>query len=331
MAHSLTLPPSGLTFAYRFDAGGEGTALGESEIESALAEPGGWLWLHVDLSVPAARDWVENGTLLPEAGRAMLLSQDEHVRLEPVEGGVAGVFADLLRDSAGHDRALGRLRFVMTRTLVISGRHEALGAIARTVQSIGEGRRFTDSVALLEQIVEHFAEAVARVAAELTDALDAIEDELIEDRPGGERTKLGPVRRTAVRLHRQLSSLRLIFHRWAAPEPDILPAKLEEAVGRLGRRLDGLDQEVLAIQERARLMQDELAAKLTVETNRHLFALSLLTAFLLPPTLIAGMFGMNLPDMPFAGTAGGFWLAIFLSALTGGAVYLLLRAMRVMR
>jgi zinc transporter len=323
--------PPGLGFAYRFLDGGEAIALLPGEVLGALAQPGGWLWLHFDLSDPGARGWIAANVELPEAGRALLFSNDEHLALEPVEDGVAGVFSDLLRDTAGEERALGRLRFVLTGRLVVSGRREALGSIARTLASIGQGRRFTDAVALLEIIVEHFADAVTAVAAELTEALDAIEDALIEERPGGEGKKLGPVRRTAVRLHRQLSSLRLLFRRWSATTDAPLPDRLQHAVGRLGQRLDGLDQEIVGIQERARLLQDELANKLAAETNRHLFALSLLTAFLLPPTLLAGIFGMNLPDMPFAERAGGFWIAIAVSVVSGAAVYLLLRILRVMR
>ncbi len=55
--------------------------------------------------------------------------------------------------------------------------------------------------------------------------------------------------------------------------------------GRLAQRLDSLDQEIVAIQERARLLQDEIAAKVAAETNRHLFVLTILTAVLLHPRL----------------------------------------------
>ncbi len=40
---------------------------------------------------------------------------------------------------------------------------------------------------------------------------------------------------------------------------------------------------------------------------------------------------MNLPDMPFAETRDGFWIAIAVSVVSGAGVYLLLRMLRVMR
>lgn len=285
----------GLSFAYRF-RDGIAERIEPGELRRTLAEPGGWIWLHFALTDSGARSWIEHDAPLPERAKAILLSDDEHLVLEPIEGGVAGVFADLLRESEGEMRQLGRLRFALTDELVISGRRDALGAIARTLKAIDGGQRFPHALALLETIVSHFADTVALVADELAETLDEIEEHLIDDVPGDERRRLGPVRRTAVRMHRQLSALRLLFRRWSVPGE--VPSRLSEAAGRLAQRLDGLDHEIAAIQERARLLQDEIAAKLTAETNRHLFVLTILTAFLLPPTLVSGIFGMNVSDRP---------------------------------
>ena len=61
--------------------------------------------------------------------------------------------------------------------------------------------------------------------------------------------------------------------------------------------------------ERSRLLLDELDAKMMAVTNRRLFTLSILTACLLPPTLVTGFFGMNTKDMPFQNSDGGTWMA----------------------
>jgi zinc transporter len=320
----------GLVFAYRF-RDGQAEALPADALTAALDQPGGWIWIHLALAHPNARDWVAQRAPLPERARAILLSDDEHQLLEPIQNGVAGVFVDLLREFEGEGRDLGRLRFVLTDTLVVSGRRDALGAIGRTLQSIDAGKRFPDAVALLEAIVEHFADAAGVLAQELTDTLDLIEDHVIDAAMRDEQRRLGPTRRTAVRLHRQLASLRLLFRRWAQPDATELPSRIGVAAGRLAQRLEGLDQEIVALQERARLLQDEIAAKLAAETNRHLFALSLATVFLLPPTLVAGIFGMNVSDLPFTKETGGFPWAMALCVLSSVAVYGFLRWLRIMR
>jgi zinc transporter len=321
---------SGLSFAFRFREGAA-ERIEAGNLHQALNEPGGWIWVHPDLTDQSAREWIAREAPIPNRGRDILLSEDDHLLLEPVERGVAGVFADLLREYAGESRDLGRLRFVLTGELVVSGRRDALGAIARTLETIDGGKRFPSAMALLEAIVSHFADAVAVVADELNDTLDLIEDRLIDDVVGDERRKLGPVRRTAVRLHRQLAALRLLFRRWSMPALSELPASVGEAAGRLAQRLDGLDHEIAAIQERSRLLQDEIGAKLAAETNRHLFALSMVTVFLLPPTLVAGVFGMNVTELPFTRDAGGFPWAIGLTAASSAVVFAVMRWLRIIR
>ncbi len=59
-------------------------------------------------------------------------------------------------------------------------------------------------------------------------------------------------------------------------------------------------QDVYALADRARLLHEELDSKQSAETNRHLYILSLMTALLLPPSLVTGFFGMNTTALPFA-------------------------------
>jgi len=73
---------------------------------------------------------------------------------------------------------------------------------------------------------------------------------------------------------------------------------------------------------------DEMAAKMTEITNRRLFTLSILTACLLPPTLVTGFFGMNTKDMPFQNTDGGTWCALAVAFAAGALSYWALRRMR---
>ena len=55
----------GLTFAYRFREEGTAERLDGVAATRALHEPGGWLWLHLDLTHPGIRDFVQNLTAIP--------------------------------------------------------------------------------------------------------------------------------------------------------------------------------------------------------------------------------------------------------------------------
>src|SRR3954464_11456249 len=79
----------GLIFAYRF-RDGRAELLESCDIAAALHEPGGWIWIHLALTDEASRTWIERAAPIPPRARAILLSDDDHLLLEPVEDGVAG-------------------------------------------------------------------------------------------------------------------------------------------------------------------------------------------------------------------------------------------------
>ena len=80
-------------------------------------------------------------------------------------------------------------------------------------------------------------------------------------------------------------------------------------------------EEIAEIYERAKLLQEELAARLAENTGRNLYVLSLLTAVLLPMTLVTGVFGMNVAHLP---GANSFPLVMLLILASGGITLALL-------
>jgi zinc transporter len=64
--------------------------------------------------------------------------------------------------------------------------------------------------------------------------------------------------------------------------------------------------------ERIKLLQEEIAARLTEQTNRTLFTLTLVTVLALPINIIAGLFGMNVGGIPLAENRHGFWVMVLM-------------------
>ena len=109
----------------------------------------------------------------------------------------------------------------------------------------------------------------------------------------------------------------------AGPLPE-----LAAPVQSLAQKIDDFDHSVAAIHDRARLLQEELAGRMAELTNRRLLTLSILTAGILPPTLVTGFFGMNTRDLPFLETPGGTWYALALAAGAGALTYWAIQRMR---
>ncbi|MDG4900721.1 MULTISPECIES: CorA family divalent cation transporter [unclassified Mesorhizobium] len=66
-------------------------------------------------------------------------------------------------------------------------------------------------------------------------------------------------------------------------------------------------------------------AKLTERSNQLLYILSVMTAVLLPMTIISGLFSMNVGGLPLVDTALGFWVVTAIAVVVAGIVYMVVR------
>ncbi|MCA6122656.1 transporter [Bradyrhizobium sp. WSM 1704] len=319
----------GLVWAFRLHHDGRAEAL---PIDAPI-EPShdGRLWLHFNLTDVRTRAWLAN-LHIPQLARDLLLSNDNFQQIHIVDHCVYGVFSDLVRDINEATRETGYLRFAMTERLLISGRHQALCAVDATRRVLESGHRVDSVASLLEKIVDEIADTMDRMADKIGTDLDAIEERVLTNDTGSElRSGLSKMRRTCVRLHRQLAGLRVLFHRLEQKNTDNLSPALRLQAGKLAQRLDGLDHDIVELHERSRLLEEELRFKLEEESNRHLHALSVVTMMLLPPTLVTGIFGMNTKGLPLTDTDSGFLVAAGLLIGSSLLAYLVMRRLGIVR
>ena len=91
------------------------------------------------------------------------------------------------------------------------------------------------------------------------------------------------------------------------------------------QRLDWLDTEIIALRDRAHLLQEEVTLKTAEETNRHLEVLAIVATVFLPASLVAGIFGMNVKGLPLTEVEYGFIGAMGIIAGVSALVYWWLR------
>lgn len=283
----------------------------------AVLDPDERVWLHLNGRDGRVPGLLSRFTELPDRTRASLIDRDEHLSIHASGRAVCGVFPDFERDFDAQGWSIGRFHFALTDRLLITVRRHPLHSLEKARLEIGAERPVAAPVDVLERIVAAFHERLTVLIGELGDIIDGVEDSVFDDVPRDERKTLGPVRRTLVRLHRHLRSAAGLLRRLEAEDAADLPDGAGAAAERMSHRLATADLDVVALQDRARLLHEEIDSKLNAQTNRHLFTLSVMSAFLLPPTLIVGFFGMNTADMPFQALPGGTWFA---GALCVGAI-----------
>jgi zinc transporter len=325
-----TAPIPGLVWAFRIHADGRPEIL---PVDQPIAfGHDGLFWLHFNLADARALQWLTPANLqVPPQARALLLSKDTYQQLHTVDDCVYGVISDLLRDIGEATEDTGYLRFIMTEQILISGRHHALCAVDATRRALEDGRRIEGIAALLETIVENVADTMDRVADRVAHALDEVEEQVLSDGATDLRQNLGRLRRTCVRLHRQVSGLRIVFYRLEQKNSGDLKPALRLRAGELAQRLDGLDRTIVEMRERSRLLQEELHLKIEEQGNNNIRVLSILTALLMPPTLVSGIFGMNIKGLPFTDLEAAFVWTALLMLMASFAAYFIMKRIGVIR
>lgn len=311
----------------------EGTAsrVTFAEVAAAQARTDGILWLHFNLTSARAQHWIASQSGLDEFAVEILLdSKDERTRLEQIDDGIVAVLSDMHYDFKFEPSDIGTLRLFADDRRVISCRRHPLKAVDRLRRSLNDGAGFASTAELLAELIELLSDTLSEVVGNVENDLDAIEDTILAERYQKARQKLGQIRQLIVRLRRHVSPQRQAFARLATLR---LPWTNDDDTSRLSHAAEkfaGVLYDVEALQDRAKVLQDELLARVADQQNHSLHVLAVVTVVFAPMTLISGIFGMNVSGVP--GVAGGgehaFWWVMLLIVLSGIAMMVFLRPRR---
>jgi zinc transporter len=194
--------------------------------------------------------------------------------------------------------------------LVVSARLQPLRSIDRLRDAVKRGASLRSTVELLVHLMHDQGDVLVGIVRSATERVDALEDQLLAGRIEKRRANLGTLRRLLVRLQRLL-----------APEPAALFRLLQKPPLWIGEEdLQDLRQsteefnvaliDMAALQERIKLLQEEIAGRVAEENNRSLFVLTVVTVLALPINIIAGLLGMNVGGIPLAQSPYGFWIVV---------------------
>jgi zinc transporter len=316
----------GLVWAFRVHADGTPEAL---PIDKPIAmDDDGWLWLHFNLADARACALLPRVEDLPPEAAVALTAPDGTQQLHVEDTCVYGIFADLIADIEGATDHFGYLHFAMTDKLLVSARRRAMNAAESARQVLDRGRKLHRVASLFELIINHVADSIDKYADDLDEEMDDIEDELWQRSPSDQRQRLAKVRKAIVHLHRQMQGLLALFQRVGHKLDTEPPPDLRMKTNVLTQRLENLDRDIIAMRERAHMLQEEVALKIAEDTNRSLYLLTIITTFFLPASLVAGIFGMNVKNLPFTDVSSGFFWSM---AILIGSSLLILIVMQRMR
>ena len=307
----------GLICGYLFAAGAPGVAVDLPRaldwLRSSEGRGGnGFVWLHFNLADAAAETWIKaNLEVVPEFFEA-LRAGSRSTRIEDAHDTLVAVVNDVAFEFAFDPSEIETLWVNVGPRIAISARLHPLRSIDRLRQDVKDGCRFESSVAFLNHLMHDQGDVLVRIVREATLQVDGIEDKLLGGRLQHKRGDLGKLRRVLVRLQRLLApEPGAMFRLLRLPPPWVSAHDLEE-LRQATEEFTLIIRDLSELQERIKLLQEELAAQLGEQTNRSLFTLTVVTVLALPINIVAGLLGMNVGGIPLAQDPHGFWVIVAL-------------------
>jgi zinc transporter len=310
---------TGLIYGYIFSPGQPGRPLDSSAALQWLARgpvdvDKGFVWLHFNLASAATENWLKDNLTLSDVFLEALHDGPRSTRVEYVDGTLIAVINDVHYDFSFDVSEISTLWLSLDDRIMVSARTKPLRAIERLRASVKAGEAFRSSIELLVHLLRDQADVLIQIVRSIIAKVDEIEDKLLAERLDHRRANLGQLRRLLVRLQRLLAPEPAALFRLLGRPPGWMAEFDVQELRQSTEEFSVALNDLTALQERIKLLQEEIAARINEQTSRSLFVLTIVTVLALPINIIAGLLGMNVGGIPFAQQPHGFWIVIVIVA-----------------
>jgi zinc transporter len=322
---------SGFVWGYSLDGAGNTQVVNASNLKVVLqtipeASNRSFLWLHFNLSQASTERWLSENTALPPEFFEALHIGSRSTRVEVIDDSLIAVVNDVLHGFSFDPSEISTLWLSVTPRLVISARRKPLKSVDRLRHAVHNGAKITSTVELLTHLLRDQADVLMGIVRDAVAKVDKIEDDLLAGRLNHKRENLGALRRVLVRLQRLMAPEPAALFRLLQRPPVWIPEDDLQDIRQSSEEFSAVLIDMASLQERIKLLQEEIAAMISEKSSRSLFTLTIVTVLALPINLVAGLFGMNVGGIPLAADESGFWVIVcVLAAITTTAIWLILR------
>lgn len=306
---------SGLICGYLFENQQAGRPLQTNEVidwlKTDTRKPeGAFLWLHFNLAHSATEKWLHDHTDSPEEFFESLHQGSRSTRIEHADEHLIAVINDVLHDFSFDPSEIATLWLNLNSRLMISARRKPLKSVDHLRNAVNRGEIFHSPAELLTHLLRDQADVLTGIVRDATTKIDDVEDHFLSERMGRKRANLGELRRLLVRLQRLLAPEPAALFRLLQKPPVWMAENDVHELRQSTEEFSVVLSDMASLQERIKLLQEEIAAHVGEQNNRSLFLLTIVTVLALPINIIAGLMGMNVGGIPLAQDEHGFWIVV---------------------
>lgn len=322
----------GLRFALLLDGQGGCSALTMAQLCDWKPEDG-IIWLHFERDHPATAEWItKKGGFDPLVAEA-LLAEDSRPRVEPVGDALLIILRSVCaappedEENPSDDIDLVPLHaWVEERRLVtFRDRGHYITALRDIRLALEKGKGPKQPGELLALVSDKLVRDLEPVLDEMDEEADELDEMIFQGDAGEVRQRLKMLRRRSVQLRRYLAPQRDALNRIEHDDASWLTERdklrFREVIDKLMRFIEYLD----AIRDRTAILHDDLSTVIGERIARNSNRLSALAALLLPPSLVAGLFGMNVGGIPGVNDTWAFVIIVAMVCITSAVTFVILK------
>jgi magnesium transporter len=292
--------------------------------------PDNIIWLDLLDPTPEEQKLVESRAKIRVPSKDALSEIEASSRLI-VQHGILYLSTPMVAKGEADSTEISPAGFVLTRNLLVTVRFKQLPPFDSVAERVRTDETLNCSVAIFTALLEAIVDRGADILEHLAATTDKISKSIFH---AGANDSRHPTRSTA-RLHQILTDIGINANRLAQARDSLLGVgRLAAYVGEIAHdwvpepfsvRLNAISKDVSSLtdyethlSDKVQFLLDATLGYISIEQNDLFKVLTIVSVIGVPPTLLAGIWGMNFKGMPELDWTFGYplaWLAIILSAV----------------
>jgi zinc transporter len=301
----------GLISALLLDGRGGARQVEWAEVRAWTPETG-VLWVHLDRTKADAEHYLRHEAGLDGVVADTLLAADTRPRMVPQGPGLIVSLRGVNFNPGADPEDMISVRLWIQKGRIITSRARRSMATQDVQERLARGQGPKDEIDCLFELAKSLLMRVGHVIDELSDAVDALEEQVVSGDMTKVREELSDARRRAIAIRRHLSPQREALARLQGEKHEMLDAidaaHFRELADETTRYVEELD----SVRERASVVQDEVLNRLTERQNRNSYVLTVVAAIMLPLSFVTSLFGVSIAGIPFADEPQAFWVLLWI-------------------
>ena len=282
-------------------------------------------WVDLDGRATDSVEWLKNESGLPDQVILRLLEQSTLNHHEKLDDGLLLRFhaQEILTAAGESDSTSVGLWFERDR--VISIWSDPIPALETLKAKASQHQGSWAPLEILTCLINSHVSKLESLIVMVSDETDELEEQILESIDDANAAQLDIVRRTTIRIRRQLLALRnlLVFilsDRSLPISDDDRPA-IESVTDRVRNYLEILE----GCHERAHLLRDQIESQMNARLNQITYNLTIVATVFLPLSFLTGLLGMNVSGIPEQHDPRGFVIVCTAMVLIAMGSWIFLR------